>query len=204
MWNFSSSLKNVAGILLAKLEGKQIISNKPQYDGINQIISNNQDDDIISAELTKDLNNKSIEELILINFNPDDYVYEFTQKQRNNNLNLLQEVNTLSETAEKLKSQYDEIKNVIDEYRIQYEEKENELRDVYSQKQLLDSKFTVEKLIEEMKKSIDDNYQKPRQKLINEFLSKKIDFETFKENFKDLSMKYHYYSIIKDKMNLYK
>lgn len=206
MWNFNSSLKNVAGILLNKFEGRGNV--KPQFQdqsgGINQIISSSQEDDQIASELTKDLNSRSIEELILINFNPDDYVFEFTQKARNNNLNLLQEVTSLSETAEKLKSQYEDIKNVIDEYRHQYEEKEAELREVYNQKQLLDSKFTVEKLIEEMRKYIDDNFQKPRQKLINEFLSKKIDFETFKENFKELSVKFHYYSIIKDKMNLYK
>jgi hypothetical protein len=116
----------------------------------------------------------------------------------------LQEVTNLSENTEKLKAQYEEIKAVIDNYKFQYEEKEKELKDLYNQKQILDSKFTVEKLIEEMKKNIDENYQKPRQKLINEFLSKKIDFETFKENFKQLSMGFHYYNLIKDKLNLYK
>lgn len=110
----------------------------------------------------------------------------------------------MSETAEKLKTEYEEIKSVIDEYRHGYEMKEKELKEVCGQKQILDSKFTVEKLIEEMKKNIDENYQKPRQKLINEFLQKKIDFEKFKEEFKELSQKYHYYSIIKEKMNLYK
>lgn len=206
IWNFNSSLKNVAGTLLNKFEGKSKQQFNDQSGGLNQIInnSNSQEDDLISAELTKDLNSRSIEELILINFNPDDYVYEFTQKQRNSNLTLLQEVNNLSETTEKLKAQYEDVKNVIDEYRHQYEDKERELKEVYNQKQVLDSKFTVEKLIEEMRKYIDENYQKPRQKLINEFLSKKIDFDTFKENFKELSMKFHYYSIIKDKMNLYK
>jgi len=206
MWNFQSTLKNVTNIILAKLEGRGGQSNIRQdgQQGIHQIISSNQEDSVISAELMKDLNNKSLEELILINFNPDEYVYEFTNKQRNSNLTLLQEVNNLAETSEKLKSEYEQVKSVIDDYRHQYEEKEKELRDVYGQKQILDSKFTVEKLIDEMKKNIEENYQKPRQKLINDFLSKKIDFESFKESFKDLSQKYHYYNIIKDKMNLYK
>lgn len=203
LWNINSSLKNTSAILLSKFEGKQNVSKNVPESGLNQINSNSQEDDQIAAELMKDLNNKSIEELILINFNQDDYVYEFTQKMRNNNVALLQEVTSLSENAEKLKSEYEEIKTVINEYRFQYEEKEKELRELYNQKQILDGQFTVEKLIEEMKKNIDDNYQKPRQKLINEFLSKKIDFETFKEKFKELSMGYHYYSLIKDKMNLY-
>jgi hypothetical protein len=197
-------LKNTAAILLAKFEGKQYIKQNFPDSGMNQVIPSSQEDDQITAELMKDLNSKSIEELILINFNQDDYVYEFTQKQRNNNVALLQEVTALSETADKLKSEYEEIKTVINEYRFQYEEKEKELRELYNQKQILDGQFTIEKLIEEMKKNIDENYQKPKQKLINEFLSKKIDFETFKENFKQLSMGYHYYSLIKDKMNLYK
>ena len=78
------------------------------------------------------------------------------------------------------------------------------MKELYSQKQIIDSNFTVEKLIEETRKAIEENYQKPRQKLINEFLSKKIDMETFKESFKELSVKYHDYNLIKDKLNLYK
>ena len=208
MWNFQSTLKNTTAIILNKFEGKtgssSFVSNvRPDNQGINQIMSNQEDEQLMS-ELTKDLNSRSIEELILINFNAEDYIFEFTQKQRNTNIQLLQEVTTLSETSEKLKAEYDEIKSVIDEYRHQYEEKEKELKEVYGQKQLLDNKFTVEKLIEEMKKYIEENFGKPRQKIINDFLSKKIDFETFKESFKELSQKYHDYSIIKDKMNLYK
>ncbi len=197
-------MKSTTAILLAKFEGKQNIKVNVPDSGINQIISTSQEDDQIAAELIKDLNNKSIEELILINFNQDDYIFEFTQKLRNSNIDLLQDVSALSQNAEKLKSEYEEIKTVINEYKFQYELKEKELRELFNQKQILDGQFTIEKLIEEMKKNIEENYQKPRQKLINEFLSKKIDFETFKDNFKQLSMGFHYYSLIKDKMNLYK
>lgn len=59
----------------------------------------------------------------------------------------------------------------------------------------------MEKLSEEIKKYNDDTYNAPRQKLIKEFLAKKIDFETFKEQFKDLSVNYHYYNLIKEKLN---
>jgi hypothetical protein len=110
----------------------------------------------------------------------------------------------LSDTNEKLKAQYEDIKILIDDYRKQYEQKETELKEAYSQKQLIDSNFTVEKLIDELRKNIEENYQKPRQKLINEFLAKKIDLDTFRESFKELSTKYHYYSLIKDKLNIFK
>jgi hypothetical protein len=190
--------------VLNKLEGNinQVQSNQNVNKIFNQNVS--QEDDMISQEITKDLNAKSIDELLFIYFNQDDYVYDFTQKIRNNNEKLLQEVSELSENTEKLKSQYEDVKLLVDEFKKQYEEKENELKELYSQKQLIDSNFTVEKLIEEMRKAVEENYQKPRQKLINEFLSKKIDLETFKESFKELSVKYHYYNLIKDKLNLYK
>lgn len=207
LWNINSTLKNAVGTILSKLErGTNSNFNRTNTNvdhGTNSIIPQ-QDEDGISAELMKDLNNKTIEELILINYNPEDYVFQFTQNQRNNNSNLLQEVSQLSETYESKRVQYEEIKRSIEECRKQYEEKESELKEIYNQKQIIDNNFTVEKLISVMKQFIEDKYQKPRQKITNEFLTKKINFETFQENFKDLSMKFHYYNLIKDKLNLYK
>ena len=155
-------------------------------------------------DLAEDLNKKSIEELIYINFNPEHYVNEYTKDSRNMNEALLNEVKNLNNQYEAKKSQYENIKNNIEKYKNKYEEKEKELKNLYGQKQNLESQVTVEKLIEEMKNYIEENYQKPRQRVIQDFMTKKIDFETFKEQFKDLTMKYHYYSIIKDKLNLCK
>jgi hypothetical protein len=163
-----------------------------------------QEEENIVNELVKDLSNKTIEELIYINFNQDEYIYDYSKKQREKNVQLFQEVNELSNITENLKNDYENLKTQILEFKMKYEESENELRELYNQKQIIDGRFTVDALIEEMRKNIDDNYQKPRQKLVNEFNSKQIDFEKFKENFKDLSMKYHYHNIIKEKLNLYK
>jgi hypothetical protein len=201
LWNINSNLKNAIGIVLSKLEGTYVSSNIVNTNQNKQVQS---EDEAISGEIVKDLSTKSIEELLFIYFNQDDYVYEFTQKARNNNNTLLAEVCELSDSNEKLRAQYEEIKVIIDDYRKQYEQKEAELKEAYSQKQLIDSNFTVEKLIDELRKNIEENYQKPRQKLINEFLAKKIDLDTFKESFKELSTKYHYYSLIKDKLNIFK
>ena len=41
-------------------------------------------------------------------------------------------------------------------------------------------------------------------KLINDFLSSKVSLNEFTEKFKQLNQNFHYYSIIKDKLNLYK
>lgn len=155
-------------------------------------------------ELAKDLSTRSLEELIYIHFNQDEYMFDFTKKQREKNMQLFQEVTELSNTNENLKNQYENSKTIILENKFICEQSENELREITNQKQLLDGRFTVECLMDEMKKNIDENYQKPRQRLVNEFNSKQIDFDNFKNKFKDLSMKYHYHNIIKEKLNLYK
>ena len=165
---------------------------------------NSPEEQKIMKDLAEDLNKKSIEELIYINFNPEHYVNDYTKEARNANEVLLNEVKNLNILYENKKSQYENIKKNIENCKNQYEEKEKELKNLYGQKQNLESQVTVEKLIEEMKNYIEENYQKPRQRVIQDFMTKKIDFETFKEQFKDLTMKYHYYSIIKDKLNLCK
>ena len=164
----------------------------------------NEEDQTLIKDLTNDLNKKTIEELIYINFNPEHYVAQFTQNGRAANEKLLNEVKELSKIYETKKQQYDIIKTNIENCKMQYEQKERELRDLYAQKQQIDGQVTVDRLIDEMRKYIDENFQKPRQKLINEFMSKKITFDAFQEQFKELTMKFHYYSIIKDKLNLCK
>jgi chromosome segregation ATPase len=164
----------------------------------------NNDDKALMKDIADDLNKKSLEELIYINFNPEHYVNEFTSDGRKANENLLNEVKELNKQYEEKKAQYESIKSNIENCKAQYEQKENELKNLYQQKQNIESNVTVEKLIQELGNYIQQNFQQPKQQLINDFMSKKIDFETFKNQFKDLTLKYHYYSIIKDKLNLCK
>jgi hypothetical protein len=170
---------------------------------VNQNISK-QEEENITNDLLKDLSNKSIEELIYINFNQDEYINDYTSKLREKNMLLFQEVTDISNETENLKAEYEKVKSEILEFRNNYEESENELHELYNQKQIVEGRFTVEALIEEMRKHIEENFQKPRQKLVSEFNNKQISFEKFKEDFKELSTKYHYHNIIKEKLNLYK
>jgi hypothetical protein len=119
-------------------------------------------------------------------------------------MKLFEEVTEISKETENLKKEYDDVKCQILDFRNKYEESEKELHNLFNQKQIVEGRFTVEALIEEMRKNIENNYQKPRQELVNEFNSKQIDFDKFKEDFKNLSTKYHYHNIIKEKLNLYK
>jgi sugar-specific transcriptional regulator TrmB len=164
----------------------------------------NSEDQMLINEITNELNKKSLDELIYLNFNPEHFINEFTKNQRESNEALLSEVKNQNSQFESRKNQYDNIKQNIENCRIQYESKENELKNLLNQKQSIDNQITVERLIEEMKGYIDENFARPKQKLIQQFNNKEITFDDFIQQFRDLSMKYHYYSIIKDKLNLCK
>ena len=73
----------------------------------------NEEDQTLIKDLTNDLNKKTIEELIYINFNPEHYVAQFTQNGRAANEKLLNEVKELSKIYETKKQQYDIIKTNI-------------------------------------------------------------------------------------------
>ena len=163
-----------------------------------------QDEQTIENNLRKDLENKSIEELIYLNFNPTYYVQKSTQNLRDQNDQLLTEVNTLNSSFQANKEQYDNVKNMLDNYKKQYQAKEQELDNLLRQKNAIDNQISVEGLKMALKQFIDINYAKPKQMLTNDFLSGKVGLQEFVEQFKNLNQNYHYYSIIRDKLNLYK
>jgi hypothetical protein len=164
----------------------------------------NSEDQMLINEITNELNKKSLDELIYLNFNPEHFINEFTKNQRESNEALLSEVKNQNSQFESRKNQYDNIKQNIENCRIQYESKENELKNLLNMKQNIDSQVTVDRLIQEISGFINDNFYKPRQQLIQQFNSKSISFDDFIFKYEELSKQFHYYSIIKDKLNLCK
>ena len=155
----------------------------------------------IINNLKDDLKSKSIEELIYLNFNPSFYVEKSTQGLREQNEKLLLELNELNKTYQTNKLQYDNIKKMLDDYKAQYSSKEQELMRLKSQKEAIDGQITPEGLQNALKSFIDMNYYKPKQQLTNDFLSGKVSLSDFEDKFKNLNQNYHYYSIVKDKLN---
>ena len=155
----------------------------------------------IINNLKDDLKSKSIEELIYLNFNPSFYVEKSTQGLREQNEKLLLELNELNKTYQTNKLQYDNIKKMLDDYKAQYSSKEQELMRLKSQKEAIDGQITPEGLQNALKSFIDMNYYRPKQQLTNDFLSGKVSLSDFEDKFKNLNQNYHYYSIIKDKLN---
>ena len=160
-----------------------------------------ENDQSIINNLKEDLKSKSIEELIYLNFNPSFYVEKSTQSLREQNEKLLFELNELNKTYQTNKLQYDNIKNMLDDYKTQYSAKEQELMRLKSQKEAIDGQITPEGLQNALKSFIDMNYYRPKQQLTNDFLSGKVSLSDFEDKFKNLNQNYHYYSIVKDKLN---
>ena len=161
-------------------------------------------DQAILKNLKDDLKSKSIEELIYLNFNPTFYVEKSTQTLREQNEKLLSELNELNKNYQTNKLQYDNIINMLNDYKQQYSVKESELNSLLNQKKMIESQVTVDGLQNALKSYIDTNCYKPKQQLTNDFLSGKVNLYEFTEQYKKLNENYHYYSIVKDKLNLYK
>ena len=163
-----------------------------------------ENDQTIIKNLKDDLKSKSIEELIYLNFNPSFYVEKSTQSLREQNEKLLSELNNINKDYQTNKLQYDNVMNMLDDYKKQYLMKEQELYSLMEQKKRIDGQVTVDGLQNALKSFIDINYYKPKQQLTNDFLSGKINLYEFSDQFKKLNEDYHYYSIVKDKLNLSK
>ena len=162
------------------------------------------DDQAVLKNLKDDLKSKSIEELIYLNFNPTFYVEKSTQSLREQNEKLLSELNELNKNYQTNKVQYDNIINMLNDYKQQYSVKEQELNSLLQQKKMIESQVTVDGLQNALKSYIETNCYRPKQQLTNDFLSGKVNLFEFTEKFKTLNQNYHYYSIVKDKLNLYK
>ena len=158
----------------------------------------------IINNLKDDLKSKSIEELIYLNFNPTFYVEKSTQNLRQQNEQLISELNELNKNYQTNKLQYDNIVNMLNDYKQQYKIKEEELNVLKQQKAKIDGQVTAEGLQNALKSFIDINYYKPKQQLTNDFLTGKVSLYEFTDKYKQLNLNYHYYSIVKDKLNLYK
>ena len=163
-----------------------------------------ENDQTIIKNLKDDLKSKSIEELIYLNFNPSFYVEKSTQSLREQNEKLLSELNNINKDYQTNKLQYDNVMNMLNDYKKQYSIKEQELYNLMEEKKKIDSQVTVDGLQSALKSFIDMNYYIPKQQLTNDFLSGKVNLYEFTEKFKNLNQNYHYYSIVKDKLNLYK
>lgn len=97
------------------------------------------------------------------------------------------------------KAQYDNELEGYNQMNKDIEEKQKEMKDLLCEKISLENKYSVDNLINLLSLDINQSYNE-KQKVINAFLSKKLNFEAFVENYKQQAIKYHTLLITKDKL----
>ena len=75
------------------------------------------------------------------------------------------------------------------------------LKNLLESKRIVEEKFSLGKFVSDLNCYIDANFSKPRDEVISDYLGKKIDFDEFISKVKPISKKYHYYSMIRDKLS---
>ena len=162
-------------------------------------------EDNIKANLEQELKNKSLDQLILIYNNQDEFLEKLAYGSKVENISLIQEVSKLQEETMYLDSEIMKIQNSLSEKVSQYQVLENQLIDLESSKQKITDKYSNDGIIKNLNEMIDNKYSKERQALVSQlFTNKSIEseeiFEKFVGEFKEISKPYHIYSIIRDKL----
>ena len=149
--------------------------------------------------LANDLNCKSIEELIYIYLNQEEYVNEFMSKYKEPLNKIKKEVEILYDECDKKRSNYNKEMEKVTSAMNEFNQYKDELKNVYFDKIKYDNKFTLDNLFDKLNEDLNKTNNE-RQRLIAEFLAKKIDFDQFQKGFKDQSMKLHFVTITKEKL----
>lgn len=184
-----------------KLDSFKIINNNIQQPG-NQSKSNSIENDLMS---------KSIEEIIYIYHNQEEYVSEFMEKHKSS-------INALKNDVDKLYSKlliyykgecslkrqrYEREVQPIEMLLNDLNASKEELRAVQLEKMKYDSKFSIDNLIDKLSQDLKRLHEE-RQKVISEFFSKKLNFEEFVQSFKQTGIQIHTLMITKEKLYQYK
>ena len=160
--------------------------------------------DSLMMDLESDLSKKNFEELIYIYYNQEHYVSNFTQKGRLANQELLLEVKKLNDEYENKKQKYNNLKNEAERLLSQFERKEQELKSGTQSNIDFKHTYNLDNLIRDLENYIQTKLKAPKDQLIKEFMNKSINQKEFEEKFKKMSSDYHYYTIILEKLYLFK
>ena len=131
--------------------------------------------------IKKDMNDKTLEELLSINDNVENYVNNYVKQEENEIENLKKEIN--------VQMNINQLKNTI-------EQKQKEIQFLLAEKKKLENEYSKDKIIYQLNEEIEEKYNKPKHQLINDLANKKINFDQYIEQFKLYGMKYNYYKLI--------
>lgn len=205
-WNSQSTLVAATEEVLLKLEGPLngddvSQSNLAQSSAMEAFLnSKNGEIQQIASKIEIDLRNKTIPELLFIYYNTEQYAYNYMSQQRRENENLLADIEEMTAKVESFQQDQFYYKSQIEGCQQQIEEKEQNIQNLIREKMSLERKFDKNEIVRKLRSEIDEKYSKPKHKLVNDFIEKRISYDDYIHQFKDLGMKHHYYTLLVDKL----
>ena len=154
----------------------------------------------IASKIEIDLRNKTIPELLYIYYNTEEFAYNYMSQKRRENENLLADIEDMTAKVESFQQDQFYYKGQIEGCQQQIEEKERNIQNLIKEKMSLERKFDKNEIVRTLKSEIDEKYSKPKHRLVNDFIEKKISYDDYVQQFKELGMKYHYYTLLVDKL----
>ena len=152
----------------------------------------------LEMEIENEINKMSLEELLYLELNPNQYIYNKLRPQIENIKKLENEVNTMKDEFDLLKFQKSDADNSLKE---QYQKNYADITKLLEIRKSLDSKIPKNEFIKILNAQI-KNFDNP-DTCYNNFKEGIIDYNEFKKRFSQLGIdkNYYYYKLIYDKIN---
>ena len=154
-------------------------------------------DNLTKSKMTlieNDLKGKSIDDLLYIYYNTEKYAFNFLNEEKNENKQLIENLNGQLSEIENNKNEFQNYIQQIQQLKSLIVEKENNISRLLNEKRQLEQKHNKQYIIQVLSNEIDEKYKKPKQQLLNDIMNKKLSFEEYTEKFKELGKNYYYYN----------
>ncbi len=157
-------------------------------------------DNLTKSKMTlieNDLKGKSIDDLLYIYYNTEKYAFNFLNEEKNENKQLIENLNGQLSEIENNKNEFQNYIQQIQQLKSLIVEKENNISRLLNEKRQLEQKHNKQYIIQVLSNEIDEKYKKLKQ-LLNDLMNKKLSFEEYTEKFKcNFSIFFTYNSKIK-------
>ena len=161
-------------------------------------MKNNQESEkVLEKEIEEEIDKMSMDELLYLELNPNQYIYSKLKSQIENIKTLEKEVNSMKDEFSLMKFQK---LNVDDKLKEQYEKNYKTVNKLFDEKNKLENKLTKNEFINKFNDEL-KNFNNPDE-CLNKWKDGKINYNEFKKQFSELGKgkNYYYYKLIYDKI----
>ena len=162
-------------------------------------MKNNQESEkVLEKEIEDEINKMSLDELLYLELNPNQFIYSKLSSQIENIKKLEKEVNSMKDEFSLMKFQK---LDVDDKLKEQYENSYKKINKLLEEKNKLEYKLTKKEFINQFSSEL-KKFNNPDECLYK-WKGGKINYNEFKKQFSELGKgkNYYYYKLIYDKIN---